>query len=60
MPNFTFSPYVPLAVPAGTVATTWLAEFDPGVSVATAVVLPTFSNVITGTLPVGNVPVNVT
>ena len=59
MPNFTFSPYVPLAVPAGTVATTWLAELDPGVSVATAVLVP-FSNVITGTLPVGNVPVNVT
>ena len=47
-------------MPAGTVAFSWLAEFDPAVSVATGVVLPAVSNVITGTLPVGNVPVNVT
>ena len=36
-----------------------LPVFDPAVSVATVVPLA-FSNVITGTLPVGNVPVNVT
>jgi len=46
-------------VPAGTVAFIWLVEFDPAVSVATGVV-PPLSNVITGTLPVGNVPANVT